>query len=277
LRDIASVSLGTIGGPETFAGQSTDTLRALYPQFALPVYYPTAEIMFAALSRGEVDAVVGASATIGAGYTTLDHMIATTKETLFVVAEEPLSFHSLLLGKHEATLADIKLVYLGRASIDLGRRLIADRMQNARTELYADPIATACRVAEGDGTTAILGTRRMAEKTGLSILADDIDADVLNGNWWAISTKALLVTLPERLFIAGRFADDAELGRLLSAISAAGFYLATASAYPSGGRLLEFYYLLRFRGSGPLNLIQSAIKQFPRARIAGALKARGQG
>src|ERR1700730_10939918 len=46
------LSVGTIGGPETFAGQATQMLRRLYPVLGELSYFQDASSLFSALDTG---------------------------------------------------------------------------------------------------------------------------------------------------------------------------------------------------------------------------------
>jgi prephenate dehydratase len=274
MAGIGEMSLGVIGGPETFAGQSTCMLRELHPTLAAATYFASGSALFTALRSGEVDAAVGASAILGDGYTIMPRMIAERDSGLYVVIEETLPFYCSLLGRKGSKLGDIRLIHGGPGSISLGRAFIKTYMPQASTAIYDEPFSTAHTIAQGDGKEAILGTRRFAQKFSLEILADNIDGGAVNGSWWVISRLPSFETNPTLVFVAGRFADDGKIGRLVKAVGAKGYELSSVSVYASGERLLEFDYLLRFRGVGQLMLVQTALVGFPSARLAGAIAPR---
>lgn len=271
--DIGEMSLGTIGGPETFAGQSSGMLRSLHPELPEPIYFESAPALFAALRNREVDAVVGAGATVGGGYTVMARMIAEVGSDLNVLIEEPLPFNCALLGRHGSTLATIRCVYGGLGSLAQARAFVTRELPHASTAIYEAPGATARTIAHGDGSLAMLGTRAFAQKWALVVLADDVDGGAVNGIWWVVSRHRRFDTNPKVLFVTGRFGDDGQLGRLASEVTMAGYSLCGATAYPSDA-LLEFDYLLRFRGTGRIDQIEQSLAGFPAVRLAGAISPR---
>jgi prephenate dehydratase len=268
---ISEMSLGVIGGPETFAGQSTNRLRELYPSLSEPIYFETGSAMFAALRNNELDAAVGASATLCDGYTVMPRMIVQCDSTLYVVIEELLPFNCSLLGQKGSKLADIDVIYGGSGSLSQARAFFDVHMPHTSTRIYEAPFPTALQIAQGGGKEAILGTRRFAERFSLEILAENIDGGTLNGSWWVISRLPLFEPQPTILFVAGRFSDDCQLGRLVTSVGARGFEISGVTSYASGGRLMEFDYLLRFRGAGELASVQAALANFRGTRLAGAI------
>lgn len=264
-------SLGVIGGPETFAGQSARRLREFYPSLAEPVYFDSGSAMFAALQHNEVDAVVGASATLGEGYTILPRMVAKRGSLLCILIERALPFNCSLLARKGLRLAEVDVVYGGPGSIAQAREFLAARMPRASSSIYDEPFMTAHRIATGAGNEAILGTRALAERFGLEVLAEDIDGGAINASWWVVSRHPSFEPEPTVLFVAGRFADDGKLSPVIRALGDEGFELSGVSPCASGERLLEFDHLLRFRGAGRLNSVQKALATFKELRLAGAI------
>jgi prephenate dehydratase len=267
----ALISVGAVGGLESFAGQAAETLRSLYPNLGEPSYFANGERLFAALADGTVDAIVGAAANVG-GYTILDRMLGAPRSTLYVIAECQLPFGCALLGRRGSRLADIRMVQGGPASLAQARSYLSENLPAVEIATYAQPIAAAQMVAESDGTVAIVGTRVLAEKYELDVLAADIDKGAINGNWWALSSKQVFHSAPDRLFVTGRLRRGGELARALVALSGAGYALDTVSATASGRELLEFDYVLRLSGDGALADAQAAVASFPSLRLAGAIR-----
>jgi len=266
------ISIAAVGGPESFAGQAAEALRGLYPNLGEPSYFPDGKRLFAALAEGKVDAIVGAAANVG-GYTILDRMLGAPGSKLYVIAEYQLPFGCALLGRRGSRLEDIRVVQGGPASLAQARSYLNDTLPTVTTATYAEPIAAASIVAQSDGTVAIVGTRLLAERYGLDVLATNIDKGVINGNWWALSSKQVFHPTPDRLFVAGRLRRGCELGRVLVALTWAGFSLDTVSVTPSGCELLEFDYVLRLSGKGSLTEAQTAVASFASLRLAGAIRS----
>lgn len=272
-QDPAQITVATIGGPETFAGEATTRLRQKYPVLSQPIYFDTGDALFDALTGGKVDAIVAASANL-VGYTILESMLAAPDSGLYVIAECQLPFECLLLAKRGTRLSDIGLVYGGPVSIGQASAFISECLPNVETARYTNPLATAQGIAEGDGKAAILGTRGMAERFELNVVANNVDGGAVNGNWWALSSKPVFAQDPDCIFVAGRLSGDGGLGRLVAAVSATGYTLANVFTAATGRKLLEFDYVLGFHGTGTLAEVESQLAAAPPARLAGAIRAR---
>jgi hypothetical protein len=127
-------------------------------------------------------------------------------------------------------------------------------------------------VAEGDGTSAIIGTGALAEKFGLQEIATGIDGSAVSGNWWAISAIPLLDPSPTLLIVTGRFSGDGQLGDTVTLLQRAGFTLLTMSAKVTGQELFQSDCVLRFGGKGTLQSVQTALKPATHVRLAGAIR-----
>jgi prephenate dehydratase len=267
-----TLSLGVIGSSATFAGTAAAALRALYPILGEPRYYSSGQSMIDALLAGEVDAIVGAHASAAGGFTPFGDILAKPDSKLYVIAEEGIPFRCCLLARSGSLLSDIAIVHCGPASIPMAQAYLQKNMLRARCELYSNSSGTVSRLIGGDGREAMLGTRSLADQYGLEILAENIDGDGISGNWWAISTQALLAPEPTLVVVSVRASDDGQLGRVVERLAAVGYMLSTAAARPTGAQLLAFDYLLRFRGAGRLADVRTALATIAGTRIAGALR-----
>jgi prephenate dehydratase len=227
--------------------------------------------MIDALSNGEVDAIVGAHASAAGGYTTFGERIARSDSNLYVIFERAIPFGCCVLANRSSSLHEIEVVYGGPASLPLARAFVARNMPQARCEHYSSSSAIASRIVAGDGLEAMLGTRPLAEQLGLAVLAENIDGGETSGNWWVISTRALLSLEPATIFVSLRARDNGDLGRLVSRLAAVGYVLSTISVHPTEARLLEFDYLVRLHGTGCIAEIHAAVQATPGARLAGAI------
>jgi prephenate dehydratase len=270
-RKQAVISVGAVGGLESFAGQAAESLRGLYPNLGKPTYFANGEKLFAALADGTVDAIVGASANVG-GYTILDRMLGAPRSAFYVIAECQLPFACALLSKRGARLTDIRMVQGGPASLAQARSFLSENLPGVEIATYSEPITAAQTVAQGDGTVAIVGTLVLAERYGLDVLAANIDKGAINGNWWALSSRQVFDPTPDRLFVTGRLRRGGELAGALAALSAAGYSLDTVSTMASGRELLEFDYVMRFFGQGALADAQAAVASVAPLRFAGAIR-----
>jgi prephenate dehydratase len=50
--------LGTLGSAATFAGEATQRMRELYPEFGEPAYFPSMEACWDALKHGSTDVII---------------------------------------------------------------------------------------------------------------------------------------------------------------------------------------------------------------------------
>jgi prephenate dehydratase len=169
------IRVGTLGGPETFAGQATEEMRKLYPELSEPVYFPGGPDMMTALDNGTVDAIVGAEETTSEGFSGFSGRVATPGSRFYVIAEAVLPFSCSLLAKPGTRMQDIRRVYGGPVSIHQGRAFLSEHLPNAEVLVYTEPLSTAQEVADGDGSLAILGTRRLIQLKGLEEVAGNID------------------------------------------------------------------------------------------------------
>lgn len=269
-----SISVGTIGGPETFAGVITERLQTAYPEFAAPVYFPTGPTLFAALGEGRVDAIIGAGATAGDGFTIMADLVVKHAGRWFVVAEELLPFKCALLGRPGSTLGAVRTYYGGHASIAQAAAFAAQHLPGAVGEVSNDPVATARAVASSDGGLALLGTVAMAQRFGLEVLAREVDGGSVNGVWWAVSSRPHLDPAPSTIYVLVRFSADGEAGRLACALADHGFLLAAAHTKPTRAGLLQFDGLLRFQGTGTLEAVRAAVAPFTSVKLVGSLRPR---
>lgn len=268
------IRIGTIGGIETFAGAISQALVRVYPEFSVPTYYSTGNNMFAGLASGEVDAVIGAGATTGDGFTVMANLVGRSGSQLYVIAEELLPFNCALLGRAGAKLSDVRKYFGGPASITQAESFIAKNLPRAASAVCSDPLAVAQSVAESDGSLALLGTPSMAKRFSLQILAQNVDGGAVNGAWWVVSSLSMFAARPTILVVTSRLTDEGSMGCMANSLGNAGFSLSTVFPIVSKQRLLEFDCVMRFRGSGTLDEVQSALTRCPGARLAGAIRPR---
>jgi chorismate mutase / prephenate dehydratase len=271
----STVSVATIGGRETFAGQATEHLQRLYPELSDPIYYKNGAELFNALDTGVIDAIIGAAASLTGNGTAITNRLAERRLLpTYVIAEAQLPFGCSLLAKAGTRLADIKRVYGGPVSIHHGRPYLQEHLPRAEIDVYVEPMATAQSVATGDGTTAILGTTALAKAFLLEEIAVNIDGVDVNSNWWAISSKPLFDGAPTLLVVTGCFKGDGQVGKAIAALHRTGFGLMTMFARSTGQQLFECEYVLRLAGAGTLESVEEAMSTIPSARLAGALRVR---
>lgn len=73
-----TLRLGTLGGAATFAGEATRSMRARYPEFGEPTYFPSMEACWAALKAGEVDVLTLGSERVPVNRITVGKSSSTT-------------------------------------------------------------------------------------------------------------------------------------------------------------------------------------------------------
>jgi prephenate dehydratase len=269
----ASIKVCTLGGPETFAGQATDALRKLYPEFSEPTYLPGGPDMWAALFDGSVDAIVGAEEVSSHGFSEINNRVATANVPLYVLAELALPFACSLLAKPGSSLQNIRHVFGGPVSFFQCEAFLKENLPKTETSIYTEPITTGDQVLAGDGSLAMLGSYRLADRMGLVELATGIDNGAY-GNWWAVSTIRWLSDKPDRLVIGGRFNENGQLGRLIESMAKVGFRPSTIYPHASGQALFEYDYVIRFLGSGTRAAVEEALTTIDNARLIGAMEAR---
>jgi prephenate dehydratase len=264
------LSVGVIGGPASFSGKSAERLRARHSLLGEPVYFQSGPAMIAALLEGRVDSMVGAHAS-AAGYTPLFQTIAAPNARVYVIAEEILPFECNLLGQADAVLDHISVVWGGNASLPLVRQFVARHLPRAELAAYTESAAAIEAVRAGDGSEVIIGTEELAAREGLSVLARNVAGDHADGSWWIVSTRPAFAAAPSTVFVSLRARDDGVLGTLVARLSEEGYRLSTVAAHPTGGQLLTFDVLARFRGEGTLAGVRAVLDTIAGCRLAGAI------
>jgi prephenate dehydratase len=272
----SKLTLGALGGPHTFNGQAAAAMAARYPMFDRILYFPTSEETVAAALRSEVDAACAPEQTSLTGFHPgmLARMTAPGSR-LCAIAEIARAYHCSLLAKPGARLGQVRHVLGHDGSIAHSRAWLDANLPGARIEVVTSHSEVAARtVLDGDGSIASVGSIDLAARFGLLELAKDID----NGSmvsYWAISLTPHFSDAPTRLVVTGRFGKGGALSELVCALLAGGYALQTIYPRASGRALDEYDCMLRFRGSGRLDVVRDTLARFPCARLAGAWEAHG--
>jgi prephenate dehydratase len=267
------LSVGTLGGPGTFAHQATVHLSKLYPEMGDISYFPSMEDVWSALETGKVDLIVLTEQTSRLGFAEADARVATPDSKIWVYAAAVVPYGCSLLVKPGTKLSDIKAVY-GHGSIRQCKAWLDANLPGVPTAVHEkNSVEAAKEVASGDGTKAVVGTMITAELTGLEPLARNID-DGATGNWWALSNQPRYFERPDRLIVAGRFGGDGQLGDLVTSLASAGYRLSTAYSQATGKAIFEYDYVLGLNGSGQLSDVQRVLSGYPTTRLVGAYEAR---
>lgn len=269
------LSLGALGGPDTFNGMGASQLQARYPMFAEIRYLPTSEAVVEAALSGAVDAGCAPEQMSRSGFH--GDMLARMTEPgarLHVIAETARGYGCAFLAKPGAALAQIRLVIGHNGSINHSRAWLEEHLPQAKIEIVETHSQEAARtVLASDGSIASVGSADLAVKFGLAIQATDIDGGAAV-NYWAVSLQPLFSDKPDRLLLTGRFGDDGQLAALIGSMAEAGYFLRTACARTIGEKLYDYNYMLRFAGAGALADIRQRLTHFPSLRLAGAWEVR---
>lgn len=270
----AELRLGALGGDTTFGGEAADLLCQAYPEFVEVRYFVTAEQMYSAVERGDIDAACAPEQTSTAGFHARSQAkIAFPGSPFHVLAEMQHAYRCSLLVRPGTSLAQVRTVLGHTGSISQSRPWLEAHLPAATIEVVAtNSLGAAEIVASGDGTTASVGTRRAAARVGLSELAREID-DGSVGNYWAIGTRPLFPERATRWVVAARCGGDGDLGRMIASLQAAGLCLLTCHVQPTGSALFEYDHVLRLAGPAAVEAIRVVLRVFPTARLAGAFVA----
>jgi prephenate dehydratase len=269
------LSLGALGGPDTFNGMGALQMQARYPIFAEIRYFPTSDAVVEAALSGAVDAGCAPEQMSRTGFH--DGMLARMTEPgakLHVIAETARRYGCALLVKPGTTPAQIRLVTGHNGSITHSRPWLEKHLPQAQIEIVETHSEEAARtVLASDGRVASVGSADLAARSGLAIEARDIDGGAAV-NYWALSLQPLFSDKPDRLIVTGRFGDDDQLAALIGTLAEAGYLLRTACPRTIGEKLYEYDYMLRFAGAGTLADIRQRLTRFASLRLAGAWESR---
>jgi prephenate dehydratase len=260
--------LGSLGGPNTFGAEAAHQILERYPIFDEIVYFDTAED---AVEFTRCDALCAPQQMSRTGlHPRIQTRVAVEGSKLFVIAEVAHAFHCSLLVKPGTQQSAIRRVLGHTGSVTQSRDWLREHLPQAEVIIVdTNSMGAAKEAAGSDGSTASIGTPGMAREMGLTELHKDIDGGSV-GAYWAISPHQIFDKEPNRLVVTGRFTGDDRMSELIKALSGAGFCLQTNFCLPTGTRLYEYDYALRFGGKGALAGVQRAVATVKEARLAGA-------
>ena len=261
-----TLQIGTLGSPATFAGEATRGMRALYPEFGEPAYFPSMDACWDALAAGKVDAVVLGSERTGQPHGC--HAVITRGFYMFGDYAQPLACN--LYVKPGTLKENIKLI-TGHGSVFQCIAWLDREFPGVAREAHGlNSVEAAKAMMEGDGSMAVVGSRSLPQLVaGLETRATAIDDGAVS-SWWAVSKLPRFSNAPERVVVAARCGDDGKLGELIAAVGAAGYALRTAGAFPVNHGVSVYDYLLTFGGTGTLKAVENALAGFANARLTGA-------
>lgn len=267
--------LGALGGPHTFGAQAARLLMQRYPEFEEIRFFPTSDEALDAVKAGEVAATCAPEQMAKTGY----HLgmmgrVAPAGADMHVAAEITHVYHASLLVKPGTKLEQIKRVLGHTGSVTQSRKWLEENLQGASVEIVdTSSFGAGSTVLEGDGSIASVGTPELARDLGLEELAKEIDEGSV-ANYWAISNEPFYTDNPDRLVVAVRLGGDGTLTDLIGALASAGYRLQTVYSQASGQALFEHDYVLRFSGTGTLEVVKGMLAPFRSARLAGAFDSR---
>ena len=261
-----SIKIGTLGSPATFAGEATRGMRALYPEFSEPSYFPSMDACWNALSGGTVDAVVLGSERTGQPHGC--HAVVTRGFNVFAEYAQPLACN--LYVKPGARKENIRLI-TGHGSVFQCTAWLEREFPGVPREAHGlNSVEAAKAMMAGDGSMAVVGSRSLPTLvSGLETRATAIDDGAISA-WWAVSKQPRFAEKPDRIVVAARCAGDGTLGKLINAVGGAGFGLRVAGSFAVDHGVSVYDYLLSFGGTGALVDVQHALAGFANARLAGA-------
>lgn len=271
----AKLTLGALGGPQTFNGKAAGLILERYSEFSEVVYFPTSDETMEAALRREVDAACGQEQTSMTGFHPgMQARMSAPDSPLYVVAEISQQYHCSLLGKPGRKPEQVRQVLGHTGSIAHSRRWIEKNLPAAAIDMVDTSSLSAARsVLDSDGTIACVGSPDLAREFGLVEMVRNID-DGSVVNYWAVSKEPRFSEAPTRLAVAARFGDRSGMSELVCGIAKLGFDLQAVFPRASGEALYEYDYLFRFRGAGPLDPVRGVLARFASARLAGAWEAR---
>ncbi len=271
----ARLTLGALGGPQTFNAKAAKLILERYPEFGEIVYFPTSEETMAAVMRKDVNAACAQEQTSKTGFHAgMQARMAVPGSPLYISAETTQHYHCSLLGKPGAKPELVRQVLGHTGSIAHSRCWIEANLPNAKIDIVdTNSLGAAQSVLDGDGSIASVGSPDLAREFGLTEMVKEID-DGSIVNYWAVSLEPRFCESPTRLVIAARFREDSGMSDLIRAIAEAGFALQAVFPRASGEALYEYDYLFRFRGAGSLESVRAVLARFHSARLAGAWEAR---
>jgi prephenate dehydratase len=271
----SGLTLGALGGHQTFNGQAAALLMRSYPAFSAITYYPTSDAVMDAALRGEVTAACGQEQTSKDGFHRgMQARVSAPGSPLYVVAEVAQRYQCALLCKPGAALEQVRRVLGHTGSTTHSRAWLERNLPAANIETVGTSSIDAARaVLAGDGSIACVGSSDLARQFALAELVTDIDEGSVV-NYWAVSLSPLFDPAPNRLVVTGRFQGEPELSQLVCALRDIGFDLHAIYPRATGSGLYEYDYVFRFWGDGTFDAIQSLLSRFPRLRLAGAWRSR---
>lgn len=236
------LTVGTLGGPFTFAGQATASLLEARTDYVGPQFFPTMDAVVEAVEDGAVDLGVLTSETSGTAATeTVGRLLG--GDRLFIVDEIVVPYRCALLVRPGTALDEIRHVG-GHGSIRQCGPFLREALPQASVEIHRlNSMQAAREILDGDGTTAVIGTEAVAREFGLEILVRDVDRGSTAG-WWALASERR--SRPEADHLAVIVEGIDRLSRLLGHLAAVGVAVRSITNGPTG-RVFQQRFLVTAR------------------------------
>lgn len=262
---MAEMTVGTLGGSATFAGEATEAIRARFPQLGPPLYFKSMDDCWNELAKGTVDAIVLGAERTGQAH----HGSAVVARGFYIMGMLALPLLCNLYAKPGTRREDIRKI-TGHGSLHQCTAWLDRNFPGVPREMHAlNSVEAAKDVLAGDGSTAVVGSRALLGAVpGLECLAERIDDGQLS-NWWLVSAKPHFSDAPTTLVVTGEFGPDGRLGEMIAAVQATGYRLATMAGFPVDHGISTYLYLARFEGRGRRAEVERALAPWG-ARLAGA-------
>jgi prephenate dehydratase len=260
--------LGSLGSRNTFGAEAAQLMIGQYDVFGDIVYFPTTED---AMRFDGCDALCAPQQMSKTGlHSRMQSRVAVQGSVLYIVADVSHGYHCSLLIKPGADAKKIRRILGHTGSVTQSRDWIEAHLPWAAIEIVeTSSMGAAAEVAGSDGTTASIGTPGMAAEFALEQYGTEIDGHSV-GSYWALSPHPLFSERPNRVVVAGRFADGGHFSDLIAALLGAGFRVHSVFPLVTGKRLYEYDYTICCSGDGALAAVQAALAPFTEARLAGA-------
>jgi prephenate dehydratase len=269
----AALSVGLLGDHRTFAGQAFSELAQDRAGIE-PSHANSLAELWARLDAGDIDALLTTAETARRGpQEGYRRILEAPRGTYFVTGEVTVPYRCQLLGKRGSKISHLNTV-IGHGSLRECYPALGRLAPNAKLIVTSmSTIHAAQEVQGGDGTTAVVGTRRLAEELGLDVLAADVD-EGSEGLWWLIARAPRPAKRANRLVVRLPLgAGHHTVGYVVEATSEAGWEIRTIYSCPGLQQLFAWECLVVLTGNGQAEALQAALGGRPDIDIAGAFRA----
>lgn len=179
------LSIATLGGLGTFAGQALDAYLAAAPIDAAVSYLPSVPDLWQALDDGAIGAVMLAAATEHTGWSRTAERLISRPQAYTVLGEAIVPYRCVLAGHPGARLSSIREIR-GHGSLRECAAYFSRKLPDAALNIHrANSSAALAEVEQLDASVAVVTTRAAASTTRLSVLAEHVD-DGARGSWWLV-------------------------------------------------------------------------------------------